>query len=40
MINNTKWSINMSDKQLTSMLKQYGYSERHIERMLLWRNIK
>ena len=40
MMNNIKWSINMSDKKLTSMLQQYGYSERHIERMLLWRNIK
>ena len=38
MMNNIKWSINISDKQLTSMLQQYGYSERQIERMLGWKN--
>jgi hypothetical protein len=40
MMNNIKWAMDMSDKQLISILQQYGYSERHIERMLLWRNIK
>tara|TARA_R110002074_G_scaffold9585_2_gene37717 strand:+ start:1331 stop:1504 length:174 start_codon:yes stop_codon:yes gene_type:complete len=30
----------MSDSKLISILQSYGYSERHIERMLLWRNTK
>ena len=38
MMNNIKWAMDMSDKQLISILQQYGYSERQIERMLGWKN--